>query len=234
MLTLGIGKRAYWLLPVLILDPFDLLEALFDVHYDPPQWAVWALFGLGLFVASGITYNEARTQSKRRSSQPLEILRSSPDESGGTRFERLCVHNPNEHAVPDCYGRLVKSEIENARPDAYKGPPEGYHFSWSTHGGNSTHAAIGAHSEDYLDLFFVVGPEAKKCYTPHLNQLTGTIERVHAVLVGRHKLIIEVGSKTYDVQPQQFEVIVGFGGGLDLSVVSIKPLRDSEETERGP
>lgn len=162
--------------------------------------------------------------------QPLGIPRSSPNESGGIRFERLCVHNPNDHAVPECYGRLVESQIADVRPDAYRGPPEGYHYPWSTHGGNATHTAIGAHSDDYLDLFFAVGPEGKKCYTPRLNQLTGKIEQAHSVLVGQHRLVIEVGSKAYDIPPQRFEVIVLFKGGLDLSILSIEPIPDTEDS----
>ena len=77
-------------------------------------------------------------------------------------------------------------------------------------------------------MFFAVGAEGKKCYTPQLNQLTGKIEQAHPVLVGQHRLVVEVGSKVYDIPPRRFEVIVLFKGGLDLSVLSIAPIPDTE------
>lgn len=201
------------------------------------------LVTIGALMAGWFAFNVARAPYRQLDevyaslqpstrNQPLGIPRSSPDESGGIRFERLCVHNPNDHAVPECYGRLVESEIAGARPDAYRGPPEGYHFSWSTHGGNATHAAIGAHSDDYLDLFYAVGVEGKKCYTVQLNQLTGKIEQAHPVLVGQHRLVVEVGSKAYDIPPRRFEVIVLFKGGLDLSILSIEPMPDMADSQR--
>ena len=58
----GIIKRIYWLLPTLVLDPFDLLER-FNVSYQPPQWSIWILFSLGWFVAMALTFHELRMKS---------------------------------------------------------------------------------------------------------------------------------------------------------------------------
>lgn len=56
----GIIKRVYWILPTLILDPFDLLERLFNVNYQVPQWSIWSLFSLGWFIAMVLTFHELR------------------------------------------------------------------------------------------------------------------------------------------------------------------------------
>lgn len=61
-LLFGILKRIYWLLPALLLDPFDLAERLFKVNYDMPQWGAWVLASLGVFVTIVLTYHELRMQ----------------------------------------------------------------------------------------------------------------------------------------------------------------------------
>jgi len=62
LFILGVMKRIYWLLPTLILDPFDLIERLLNVNYDIPQWAIWTLFTIGLMIAIILTYHELRMQ----------------------------------------------------------------------------------------------------------------------------------------------------------------------------
>lgn len=68
LFTWGILRRFYWMLPTLLVDPFDLLKTLFGVEYNPPTWIVWAVFSFGLFLAACLAYHEART--KRGSSAP--------------------------------------------------------------------------------------------------------------------------------------------------------------------
>ena len=59
-LLAGIGKRIYWLLPALLLDPFDIVEQLFNVTYEIPMLVAWGLAGGGLFVATVLTFHELR------------------------------------------------------------------------------------------------------------------------------------------------------------------------------
>ena len=60
--TIGVFKRIYWILPTLILDPFEIAEKLLGVSYDVPQWAIWLLFAAGWVVAILLTYHELRMQ----------------------------------------------------------------------------------------------------------------------------------------------------------------------------
>lgn len=59
----GVIKRIYWVLPTLILDPFDLLEKLFNVNYQMPQWSIWTLFGLGCLIAMVLTFHDLRMKN---------------------------------------------------------------------------------------------------------------------------------------------------------------------------
>jgi len=61
-LIIGVFKRIYWILPTLILDPFEIAEKLLNVSYDVPQWAIWILFAAGWVVAILLTYHELRMQ----------------------------------------------------------------------------------------------------------------------------------------------------------------------------
>ena len=63
----------YWLLPALLLDPFDLAERLFKVNYDVPQWLAWVLAGFGIFIAMLLTYHELRMQ-KVTLEQPINWI----------------------------------------------------------------------------------------------------------------------------------------------------------------
>jgi hypothetical protein len=56
----GVIKKLYWLLPTVILDPFDLAKRLFNVNYNVPQWSIWALFVIGWLFAMVLTYHELR------------------------------------------------------------------------------------------------------------------------------------------------------------------------------
>ena len=63
----GIFRRLYWLLPLLLLDPFDLAERLTGVNYDVPQWVAWCLAGVGFFMAALLTYHDLRTKQPKSS-----------------------------------------------------------------------------------------------------------------------------------------------------------------------
>jgi hypothetical protein len=56
----GIFVRIYWLLPALILDPFDLIEKWTRFRYNPPIWIVWLITMIGLVVAVTRTYHAMR------------------------------------------------------------------------------------------------------------------------------------------------------------------------------
>src|SRR4030043_1730793 len=57
---IGILKKIYWLLPSLLSDPFDIAERWFGINNYAPQWLFWVLIGLGLFIASFLTYNDLK------------------------------------------------------------------------------------------------------------------------------------------------------------------------------
>ena len=60
LLSLGILKRLYYLIPSLFSDPFDVLERWFNVIYEPPQWMFWVLLVAGLCIAIILAYHELR------------------------------------------------------------------------------------------------------------------------------------------------------------------------------
>jgi hypothetical protein len=55
--------KIYWVLPTLVLDPFDLLKRIFNIDYQPPQWSIWLLFSLGCFTAMLLAYHELRIKN---------------------------------------------------------------------------------------------------------------------------------------------------------------------------
>jgi hypothetical protein len=58
-LLCGVIRRFYYWLTSLLLDPFDLAEKLLGVTYFPlPNFAIWSLFGIGLFAAVAHTHYE--------------------------------------------------------------------------------------------------------------------------------------------------------------------------------
>ena len=77
----GIFKRIYWILPTLLLDPFDLLERLWGISYEVPQWAIWTLFAIGWLIASLLTYHELRMQ-KVALKKPLNWVEAYKREKG--------------------------------------------------------------------------------------------------------------------------------------------------------
>jgi hypothetical protein len=89
-LSLGVIKRCFWLLSLLILESFDLAERLLGV--DPLDLAdealekqgiifsadsiVWSLFGFGLFLAVALTYYEVwQKQTIRKLAKAKRELR---------------------------------------------------------------------------------------------------------------------------------------------------------------
>ncbi len=81
LFVIGIVKRLYWILPTMLLDPFDLIERLFNVNYDVPQWAVWSLFAAGLMVAIVLAFHELRVQ-KVMLEKPINWIDAYESEHG--------------------------------------------------------------------------------------------------------------------------------------------------------
>jgi hypothetical protein len=59
----GVLKRWYLIISPIILDPFDWSQ-VFKLSYNPPGWAIYLLFLLGLLAASFFTYHELRLKYK--------------------------------------------------------------------------------------------------------------------------------------------------------------------------
>ena len=62
LFVIGVFKRIYWILPTLLLDPFDFAERLLNVSYNVPQWLVWVLVTTGWAIAIVLTYHDLRMQ----------------------------------------------------------------------------------------------------------------------------------------------------------------------------
>lgn len=65
----GIIKRLYWLIPSLFTDPFDFIERWFKINYEPPPYLFWMLIGMGLAIATVMTYNDLKKQNASLHSQ---------------------------------------------------------------------------------------------------------------------------------------------------------------------
>lgn len=65
----GIIKRLYWLIPSLFTDPFDFIERWFKITYEPPSYLFWVLIGMGLAIATVMTYNDVKKQNASLHSQ---------------------------------------------------------------------------------------------------------------------------------------------------------------------
>lgn len=76
--TLGVAKRIYWILPALVLDPFDLAERFFKVNYEVPQPLSWILFGIGLFIASYLTHH-ALSKNTSFGENEVRLIGGAPD-----------------------------------------------------------------------------------------------------------------------------------------------------------
>ena len=70
---LGFIKRIWWLLPALLSNPFDIAERIFHVQYVVPQFITWLLLGLGIIIATILTYHDLRMQ-KLKLETKYEIL----------------------------------------------------------------------------------------------------------------------------------------------------------------
>jgi len=156
--------------------------------------------------------------------QSLELTVAKPVKTGGRIHTPLRVHNPNDEPMPDCYVRVVSCQASGDR-DEYGGPREGYHYPWSTYEGEGmgTIASIGRRSSAILDFAFAVGDNVK-CCVPHLNKATGKIDAHFYLLRGKHKFVLEVGSKSARIAPSAYRVVLNFGGGLDLEIETAEPI----------
>lgn len=163
--------------------------------------------------------------------EPLEIVEADIDSRGGQVFVRLRVYNNNDKAVPDCYIQVEECTVAQAREDAYKGPPRGFHFSWSTYTPTAdehrTLAPISRKSFGTLDVAWSQNQEAKKCYFLVWNPLTQKLENHFSVLSGEHRFTVEVGSKSADIETAQYRFILNFKGGLDLTILGLERLSET-------
>jgi hypothetical protein len=76
LLLWGILKRLYYLIPSLLLDPFDFVERWFKLMYKPPEWLFWVLLAGGLFIATFLAYHELRLrmETKLRPTKQKAVL----------------------------------------------------------------------------------------------------------------------------------------------------------------
>lgn len=153
---------------------------------------------------------------------PLKVSAAEPVNRGGRIHTPLRVENPNDQPMPECYVRVVSCEADTDRKE-YAGPPDGYHYPWSTYEGEGTGTitSIGRRSEAILDFAFGVSSNAK-CYVPYLNKVTVKIEPHFSMLSGRHQFLLEAGSKTAAIAPSRYDVVLRFGGGLDLEIETVE------------
>lgn len=137
---------------------------------------------------------------------------------------RLYISNPNDRSIAGCFVRLVSSDVA-ARKGEYSGPAPGYHFSWSSYGGETgPTTAIARRSVAVLDFAFSQGAEAKKCFFPWWNPAKNQMEPHHALLSGDYLFNVELGSNAGDLAPSNYEVMWSFYGGLDFKVFHIARL----------
>lgn len=160
--------------------------------------------------------------------QSLQMTAPEPVKGGGRIHTPLRVDNPNDEPMPDCYVRMVSCEASGGGEE-YRGPPEGYHYPWSTYEGKGEGAitSIGRRSSAVLDFAFGVTDNAN-CYVPHLDKLTGKIDAHFALLRGQHVFFLEAGSKTAKIAPSHYRVVLSFGGGVDLKVESVELAADTQ------
>ncbi|MCK9526115.1 MAG: hypothetical protein M0R49_09350 [Limnochordia bacterium] len=74
----GVIKRLYWLAPTLLADPFDIAERWFGVMYEAPWWLVWVLVGIGIFIATLITYHDLRLENIKLEQSPKTNIKLQP------------------------------------------------------------------------------------------------------------------------------------------------------------
>ena len=158
----------------------------------------------------------ASQRPPERESHPLEIVGSNHDDKDSTRFLRLQIRNPNDFGVADCYAKVLS--CSGAAKETYRGPPVGYHFPWSTYGGNGKIASM---SDDYLDIAWVAGMEAKKCAVAYKNTATQKLEAHHMMNRDTYEITMEIGSLTADIPLRRYTMRIVFGGGFDLDITGI-------------
>jgi hypothetical protein len=98
--VVGILKKIYWLLPSLLSDPFDIAERWLSrwpsMNYNPPQWLFWVLLGIGLFIASFLTYYDV----KRKLDEMSEEFYFEPTGNDLTETNRTVHLNVTFRAKP--------------------------------------------------------------------------------------------------------------------------------------
>lgn len=116
LLSWGFFKRIYWLLPTLVLDPFDIIERLTGWEYNMPIYIIWLLFSTGCLIAITLTYHELRIKTSN-TTQKHELL----DELGafleeGRQLQIQCGDEnqpPPELAAENWNKRLEEFVSEN-------------------------------------------------------------------------------------------------------------------------
>lgn len=63
LLVIGFLKRIYWILPTLILDPFDIAKKLFDINYNVPLIVIWNILAVGCMIAVALTVRDIRNRT---------------------------------------------------------------------------------------------------------------------------------------------------------------------------
>ena len=106
----GIIKRLYWLLPSLLADPFDIAERLFNVTYVAPPYLVWILVGLGLFIASFLTYRELYVSNKKIVER--ETATSLPRREGALGVAHMYALLDIQHQMKAVHGHSDDNGLE--------------------------------------------------------------------------------------------------------------------------
>lgn len=154
--------------------------------------------------------------------QPLILDRHDVEVKGGIAHMRLYVSNPNDRSIAGCFVRLVSSNVAGDEGE-YGGPAPGYHFSWSSYGGETgPTTTIARRSEAVLDFAFSQGAEAKNCFIPWWNPAENQMEPHHALRIGGYLFDVELGSNAGDLAPSNYTLMWSFHGGLDFKVYGIE------------
>lgn len=114
LLTKGILKRIYWLIPVLFLDPFDFAERWFNVTYEAPQWLMWVLVAIGFAIAITLTYHELRTQKVNVDRQVENLIDARPSISVSCETCYGNLHVVNNGNIANF--RAKAKQIEEEQP----------------------------------------------------------------------------------------------------------------------
>ena len=100
----GIIKRLYWLLPSALADPFDIAERWFKIVYTAPPYLVWVLVGIGLLIASFLTYRELYVETIKLEQESKVVIKLQPRKLDMEVFYDLRSQMYNKHGASDDNG----------------------------------------------------------------------------------------------------------------------------------